>query len=415
MKKLRAEKETSSVILPSPAGDPEWRLLILGSRLELDEARARELQSIIEAGSVDWEALIRISSMHGTIGLLYRNIVALGLEASVPEGIMSRMKETYFAIAAYGMRQLAEFRLFGEAMNEAGVAIMILKGAYLAESLYRDPGLRPLSDIDIIVHEEDWPRIYPVLKEEGFSSLENKDFEAPPPKLARFDVQSHLQFAKDGGACLEFQFDLYTIGLGMVDIDGVWRRAVDAEVNGVPVKVPGPEDNLLHMVVHANRHGCSRLKWLVDIAETLSNNMALDWNLIVEIARREKIDACVYLTLKHVEEVFGERLVNPAAIIALKPTGIQQRAWSYVWPRQELMEFRGRSEDGICFYYYRPWSGWNLVNFALMGRVRDKLALQARWIFPPMAWMEQVYGRKSRKGMIGTYLRRLTDYVREKQ
>lgn len=385
------------------------------ARFEISDDLARDIRAIVKSGDVDWENVIRQSSSHGTIGMLNRNLLSLGLDGDIPRDILDRLKETYFAIAAHGMRQMAEFKRVGAALSDAGVDLMILKGAYLAESLYKDPGLRPLSDIDILVHESDWPRIYGILQAMGYNPLEGKSLMQLPSKLARFDVQSHLQFVNGDGVCLEFQFDLYTIGIGMLDIGGVWSRAVDAEVNGVKVKVPGPEDNLLHMIVHANRHGCTRLKWLVDIAETLRNNNETDWDLFASIASREKIGACVYLTLKYIEDVFGERLADPEALKRLKPTAMQERAWRYIWPDEALVEFRGRSEDGICFYYYRPWSGWNLVNFALMGRVRDKLALQARWIFPPMAWMEQVYGRKSRKGMIGTYLRRLTDYVREKQ
>jgi hypothetical protein len=310
----------------------------------------------------------------------------------VPAEVLDHLRDIYMRIAASGMKQLAEFKRVAEAFAETGVQVIVLKGAALVETLYGDMGLRPISDVDLIIQETDWPKVCKVMK-----SLEHhpvgKDFAPLPPKLTRYDVQTHVQCVSPMQTCIEFQFDLFTMGIGMLDMEGVWERSREAVISGKEVRVPAPEDQLLHLLVHANRHGCSRLKWLVDIAEYLRHGEEIDWKLLEAIARREKVDTVIYMTIKHIERLLGTELVPGAILERLKPRSFQRFVWNFLWPREQIAEFNGRYEDGICYYFYRPFSGWNILNFVLVGRVRDKLAYQARWIAPSLNWMSETYGQ----------------------
>ncbi|MHB1270918.1 MAG: nucleotidyltransferase domain-containing protein [Thermoleophilia bacterium] len=385
----------------------ERQLLLRTASLELDVKALAEIKELL-GRRLNWGILVSQSLKHGTCGFLYRNTIKAGVEL-VPTEIQEQLKKYYMMFALSGMRQLAEFIPVAKALEDHGVPIMVLKGAAVVESIYGgDFGLRPMSDIDILVREQDWPKIYELLKKTVFKPA-GKDFSAIMPKLTRYDVEAHVQFASTSGSCLEFQFDLLTLGIGMRDVTGVWNRSQESVIEGIRVRVPGPEDQLLHMVVHANRHGCARLKWLVDIVETLQNSDSLDWDLFLEIARKEKVAPCVYSTLIHIERLFGQRNVPQAVLDQLNPKGYQKFLWQAVWPQKMLDEFRGRHEDAICFYYYRPLSGWNLINFALTNRIRDKIAYQLRWMFPSMSWMSQTYGKPKSLALIKYYPIRLMD------
>ena len=374
-------------------GSPEWRLLKAISRLNLDERAIVEIKDALRH-KVDWDQVILHSRQHGVVGLLYRHLEDHAMGALAPQPVLDKLKNNYMVTIALGMRQFNQFRQMAEALAAKGVEIMVLKGAVLAEELYSDIGLRPLSDIDILMREEDWPAAYGVLKNLGYCSPET-EFSEIPPKFTHYDVAGHIQYVLPDRTCLEFQFDLFTLGIGMVDIAGVWERSRQATVAGVRVRALSSEDQLLHLAVHANRHGCTKLKWLVDIYETLrQNSKGLDWDLIAAIASREKVSASVYSTLTHVERFFGERLIEADNLNKLKPTAYQQMLWQAVWPQSKLDRFEGRVEDGICFYFYQYFNPWNLVNFAMMGRVKDKLAYQARLLVPPLSWMTKTYNKQ---------------------
>ncbi|MHB9053004.1 MAG: nucleotidyltransferase domain-containing protein [Thermoleophilia bacterium] len=389
-------------------GGPEWRLLVLTAALELDETHTAELTRIL-SGPINWDLLLYHASFHGTTGLIYRHLKGMDGGAPVNPEIMERLRKTYLMTAALGMRQMSYFKTVAEALEESGVDVIALKGVILAESVYGDLGLRPFADVDVLVREKDWPQITNVLKEKKYESG-TEEYAKLPPKLTKYDTQAHIQYML-GGTCLELQFDLLTLGIAMRDIDGVWARARRPGTAGNNVLVLSPEDQLLHLTVHANRHGCMQLKWLVDIAETLRQSVDRDrdWELIKEIATRENILTSVYSTLAHIERLFGRQLVDPDVMAQLKPRGYQRALWHAVWPRKQLDGFTGRNEDSICFYFYKPFSGWNLINFAVMGRMADKLAYQCRWIVPSLAWMSETYQEQNRLALLKHYPMRLRE------
>ena len=395
------------------AGSPEWHLLLAAARIQLDDYTTGELKRILQRG-IDWDIVIPHSVSHGIAGLLYLHLSSLSEEIKIPQAVIQRLQSAYLRAAASGMQQLAHFRVVAEAFGEAGIELITLKGAALTELLYGDPGLRPLSDIDIIIKESDWSAACEILKNMGYSSPTQR-LRPLPPKLTRYDVESHVQLVSPAGTCLEFQFDLFTMGIGMLDMEGVWKRSRNAVIAGAEVHTLGPEDQLLHLLVHANRHGCSQLKWLVDITEYLRQDPGLDWDLLVSIARREKVTVYVYQTLTHIERLFGPLPVGRGVLEQLRPRGYQQLLWKAVWPRRELDKFNGRNEDSICYYFYKPFSGWNLVNFALSGRVRDKVAYQLRWILPSFDWMARTYDQPKSISLIRYYPVRLNEWLQKKE
>ena len=392
-------------------GSAEWRMLVLTACLNPDEESLQELKALL-GEEVDWGKLIFQSSVHGTAGLLYQHLMKLSDEFEIPPGALEELRTAYFAIAASGLRLMGEFRKIADALVAAGIETIPIKGAVLAEKIYGDLGFRPLSDIDLLVRENDWPRVYEILAESGYEFASRdllKHFREIPAKLTRYDVQSHMQYESPVGTALEFQFDLFTLGIGMYDMAGVWQRSSETEVGGVRVRTLGAEDELLLLAIHANRHGCSRLKWLVDIVEILRQNRTINWDLLITIARREHILANVYMTLSHIQRLFKLQLIEPAIMERMKPRTYKRMLWNAVWPRKELDLFQGRNEDSICFYFYRPFSGWNLVNFAIMGRVRDKTAYQVRWLVPSLTWMSQTYKQPRSLGLLKYYPVRLLD------
>lgn len=385
----------------------ERRLLILTACLNLDDESEEEFRELLGCG-IDWDVVMFHGYSHGTIGLIYKHLKKLSEDIEIPGGILERLRNAYLKITASNMSHLSHYRQVAGTLAKAGVKAIVLKGAFLAENIYGDIGLRPLSDIDILVREDDWPEIRDVLESLGYKPA-GKEFRTLPPKLTEYDVPSHVQYISPAGTLLEFQFDLFTLGIGMRDIEGVWERAGTGVVGDAEVGVLGGEDMLLHLAVHANRHGCAQLKWLVDIAETLRHGEDLSWDTLASVARKEKIMASVHSTLTHTERLLQRRILPLHALKRLEPRSYQKFLWSFVWPRKKLDEFQGRQEDAVCFYFYRLLSGWNIINFALMDRVRDKLIYQVRWVMPPLSWMSKTYNKPKSMSLLKYYPIRLLD------
>jgi hypothetical protein len=73
----------------------------------------------------------------------------------MPAEWLARLRMQYMMNAARNMKMTAELLRILDALKEAGIKAMPLKGPVLAQQLYGDVALRQFSDLDILVARED--------------------------------------------------------------------------------------------------------------------------------------------------------------------------------------------------------------------------------------------------------------------
>jgi hypothetical protein len=101
-----------------------------------------------------------------------------------------------------------------------------------------------------------------------------------------FHAHHHLSFAGPRGL-VEAHFRLFTgFGGGVFDEAALAARATWAELDGRPIRLLGPEDELLYLATHAANHAFLRLSWLVDLARFIELAPALDWERMARRASR---------------------------------------------------------------------------------------------------------------------------------
>src|SRR5439155_4131826 len=133
-----------------------------------------------------------------------------------------------------------------ERLRAAGVEPLLVKG-WAAARLYPERGLRPYGDIDLAVA----PR-----------QLHTAEAALREPGIPQASVELHAGYAKLPGRTFE---EL---------IDGSQRVCL----NGVLVRIPGPEDHLRLLCLHMLAHGAWRPLWLCDIAAGVEARPAgFDW------------------------------------------------------------------------------------------------------------------------------------------
>src|SRR5262245_28701016 len=139
-----------------------------------------------------------------------------------------------------GLREIAPF------LAGTGTPFILMKGAaYLAE-IYPDPGVRALTDIDLLVPPEAVPRLARRLAEAGFRGLAGPQY----PEDCRFEM-----FREGPAACrFEIHWRLGSVGRMRLDQEGAWRRSREASLEGVPCRILSPDDTLLFHVGHAADH-----------------------------------------------------------------------------------------------------------------------------------------------------------------
>lgn len=168
--------------------------------------------------------------------------------------------------------------------NEAGVALMVLKGAALHLVLEKTVAQRPMLDLDLLVKPDDIERARAVLEELGClrgQELVREDF------FPRF----HYEVEYVARGVYPMKIDLHVRPFRplrysrFVPDDALWTRAQEVRIGRGTVLVPCHEDMLLHLAVHAAVHGFSCLKWLDDIRQwTAQFRSQINWDRFASTA-----------------------------------------------------------------------------------------------------------------------------------
>jgi hypothetical protein len=132
----------------------EESLLLITARAYLRESDDATIRKLV-AGTLNWPHVLWRSESYRTITLLHYHLKRLGLLEGLPEEVRgyldcwSTMSETR-SRALY--RELATVL---DALESEGIDYFLLKGSALSPLIYPEPLLRPMLDMDLMVHQQD--------------------------------------------------------------------------------------------------------------------------------------------------------------------------------------------------------------------------------------------------------------------
>jgi hypothetical protein len=103
-----------------------------------------------------------------------------------------------------------------------------------------------------------------------------------------------------------------------------------------------PCDQIVHLAVHAHKHGYRRLIWLKDLDLLVRSPRRIDWDLVVSTALREGVDGPVWYALSVTRELLHTPL-PPGLLARLAPALLIRVIYRWIWPRRRLARLQGRS------------------------------------------------------------------------
>lgn len=222
-----------------------------------------------------WERDLDFDSLEYTsrqmIPLLYRNLRTNGIDHPLMEKFKGIYRYTWYK----NQLMMNKTATLVHSFRDAGIETMILKGAALVSLHYDTYGLRPMNDVDVLVHTDEALA--------AMSLMLELDFTTGELPVERTKVYWHAQgyWDQDGD-----EFDLHWNALPecrQEDADdGFWNHAVMAEINDVRICAQSPTDQLIHVCTHAAR-GChvTRLIWIADAMTILKSSPSIDWDRLL--------------------------------------------------------------------------------------------------------------------------------------
>lgn len=289
---------------PAPAHTDARTLLAL---LRSDEGCSAAI-AFSDIAEHAWSQLPALATTLGVAPLLERALSRAGRLARIPDAAAMRLAGERRITALDNLRNFAEFRRVALALQARGIPVLALKGMHLAELVYRDISLRPMSDIDVLVHRSQVEAALAILLTLGY----RRDAKLP----SGYDVT--LTEPRQG-IVLEVHWGLAAPSEpGQLPVERIWETAVRAGIADAEALVMTPEFLLLHVCTHLAYHHLFAfdLRALCDIEEIVRTNPSLDWEFIAEQARGNGLSRGVAAALWLARDRLGTT-VPPVVVSAL--------------------------------------------------------------------------------------------------
>lgn len=266
---------------PRDPGQACAELLRGCARLWLEPGAQRRLVELLAEGP-DWAWLLDLAEFHGLIPLLARH-----LGEPVPRAVRVDLWAREEANRRRNRAMAAELLRLLALLEAAGVPAIPFKGPALAVAVYGDLGLRQFDDLDLLLRPGHVEPALAVLEGQGYA------LDLPLPTAARAALlQSmagyHLELSHPGtGQKVELHWKTDAeFPVEALDDPAWWAGLPTVDLDGSPVRGLAAPDLLLILCLHGSKHHWGSLGWLVDVAELLRQQPALDWDGIVVRARR---------------------------------------------------------------------------------------------------------------------------------
>jgi hypothetical protein len=282
---------------------------------------------------------------------------------------------------------------------------LVLKGLWLSEKVYNNPGMRPGSDIDILLRGDQVDACLAVLKEQGIDEfwpnlLDDEYFARHHLHQQRSTPDLSIWFEIHWA--LDHPYTLLTI-----DYAGIFERALPAQLFGAPIREMALPDLLISLAVHLVKHAVylpsllesddlariiladGLLMYYVDVAEVIRGFASkIDWDLTIQLARAwgavdilgSVLKVCSrYLATSIPKEVLAAVRVTPSNAITRK---LMARAID-----QKLATYDNLPGN-------RFWQLLLMSNGAFILRP-IRLLETGQYFFPPADYLNRRYGRSN--------------------
>lgn len=250
--------------------------------------------------------LIETELDHGSFRLLplvYRNLVAQGAD----EPLMPRLKGIYRYWWCSNQRLFYRAAAVVRSLGDAGIPTLVLKGTAVSTLFYRDGGVRPMSDIDVLVP---WARA-----SSSVACLQEHGWKPARPRVGDLIRYQHsVTLVSTTGETLDLHWHaLAECVRGDAD-QGFWERAVPVRILGARTLALNPTDALLHAVVHGMRWNAEpTVRWIADAMIILNASKGgIDWSGLGREARRRQVLLRLVLGLIYLRRSMGATIPEPA-------------------------------------------------------------------------------------------------------
>ncbi|MBE0642322.1 MAG: nucleotidyltransferase family protein, partial [Bacteroidales bacterium] len=274
---------------PFPA--PAQLLLLKAALCEGDEAirswqawqKVFDLKDPLDPGS------------YRTLPLLYRNLSLLLPEEPLLPKLKAAYRQSWYRNQQLLHRGLPAIRL----LETEGIRCMLLKGAALGALWYRDPGIRYMADLDVMVKPERAREAIGLLQKAGWMPDDAGGMEY------NLRYGRALGFRDAEGWELDLHWHAFFEGLRN-DTEDLWLNARPMKLHDTEVSALESGVMLVHVIAHGMRWNPDPpIRWIPDSIQLIRSMEEDDWERALSLARAYRLQLVLQHALQYLEEHFS--------------------------------------------------------------------------------------------------------------
>ena len=325
---------------------------------------------------------LELCQSHGVSSIILAKLKERRLPGDGWEGILRQLEKTRRQYMVRNIYLLDRLRAFHSTLRKAGIPSIVLKGGSLLSLLYTDIGLRPMTDVDVLINKQDLRQTLDLLSNDGWQVPPEEEIKYFHEHFYHLDIRTNDDFA----TLFEIHWNLEKELCHSIEIAGLWARSIEAHHDGEPFRRLSNEDLILHLLIHLPYHHyfSPRLIWVHDIREMIGR-CTLDWEFVLTLAEQWKIRTPVYYSLQYVEKVFPGAV--PAEVLRRMAIG---------WMRKGLLRLASAPDP---LYLTRPFDNkflrW-ITSLYFIDKPIDIIRMVWKHSGPKLRWLSRQ--RKLRAG-----------------
>jgi hypothetical protein len=290
----------------------EDRLLLGAARLSLDGASSETLRGLL-AERVDWACLARRAEAHAVAPLIYQMLSQPRFAELVPQTALAQLRGQYLANAVAVLLWQQQLERAVAQLNAAGITPVLLKGAALLHTVFPNPALRQLRDLDVLIHPEELAAAECCLLDLGYAPAEDGWPEGRwPPDW--YEKKFRPQGTEGWRGLVEIHWRVERPAAPFeLRVDELLRDAEPVSVGRAQARVLSPGHQVLHLCTHLAYNdgfgvGLSRPSDVHEAVQAFGSR--LDWGRLAADARRFRASLCLRYALVVAAALFGTQMPN---------------------------------------------------------------------------------------------------------
>ncbi|PGD11778.1 nucleotidyltransferase family protein [Bacillus toyonensis] len=309
----------------------EQRLLIVASRIQLTKEQENEIKILLEKG-INVPYLIELGTRHKVLQLITPHLIRLDKYKRIDTSYKYLLHYNYIGNRNKNEARFKEIVPILKSFYDKNIVAIPLKGSLLTPQVYKDFGLRTMTDFDFLISPDDKTDASNALKSIGYQMGSYDWTNNTIVPVARKDelmwhmnagnLFAHVKLTEEEFLCVnrvDFSYDV-DLKKNYEATHKLLEGTLDSNVFGIPTKVLEPIDFLIHLAFHLYKEATNvqfvflhvdlNLIKFCDIREYilhLEKCGGIDW---VKLAKRTvelNAEEAMFYSLYFTDYIYGEK------------------------------------------------------------------------------------------------------------